>query len=89
MKPSHSLNTHDTDAGPAHDVAFCLNCDDMDDLATSEEAHNLAQLRQRFHHCKEQGRFDGDLCARLFVAEDRIDDPTLFTDAEAFSPPGL
>mgnify|MGYP000225397472 CR=1 FL=1 len=61
-------------------VRFCLNCNDMDDLATSPEADDLDALHKRFEECMESGRFDGDLCARLFVAEDRIDDADLFAD---------
>ena len=62
------------------DVRFCLNCNDMDDLATSDESQDLDALRKRFNNCKESGRFDGDLCARLFVAEDGIADPSVFAD---------
>ncbi|MDX9757854.1 MAG: hypothetical protein RBU27_01730 [Bacteroidota bacterium] len=80
MKPFRNTHTHDADS--ASDVAFCLNCNDMDDLATSEEARDLEQLRRRFNNCKEQGRFDGDVCARLYVAEDRIDEPSLFADED-------
>jgi hypothetical protein len=64
------------------DIVFCLNCNDMDDLATSEEATNLKQLQSRFNSCKETGKFQGYLCARLFVAEDRIDNPSLFADED-------
>ncbi len=60
------------------DVRFCLNCNDMDDLATSEEAEDLDQLHERFDNCRETGNFDGDICARLFVADDGIADAGLF-----------
>ena len=62
------------------DVRFCLNCNDMDDLATSEEAEDLESLQKRFRNCNETGRFDGDICARLFVADDAIEDADLFAD---------
>ncbi|MBR9975118.1 MAG: hypothetical protein KFF77_06020 [Bacteroidetes bacterium] len=52
----------------------------MDDLAISEEAQDVEQLRQRFRNCKETGRFDGDLCARLFVVDDGIATPPQWTD---------
>ncbi|MFZ1729922.1 MAG: hypothetical protein WBQ23_00945 [Bacteroidota bacterium] len=64
------------------EIDFCLNCNDMDDLAISEEAKDLEQLQSRFSVCKESGKFDGYLCARLFVAEDRIDNPGIFADEE-------
>lgn len=78
MKNSAKKSTHETNAGIGQDVLFCLNCNDMDDLAVSEEARNVEQLRLRFNNCKETGRFEGDMCARLYVAEDRIEDPRLF-----------
>ena len=67
---------------PADDPRFCLNCNDMDDLATSDEAGDVDALRQRFNNCKESGRFDGDLCARLFVADDGIEDASVFADED-------
>ncbi|MFA6235144.1 MAG: hypothetical protein WC824_13300 [Bacteroidota bacterium] len=67
------------------DPEFCLNCNDMDDLAISEEASNLEQLQTRFSICRESGKFYGDFCARLFVVEDRIDNPALFADEDEVS----
>jgi hypothetical protein len=61
-------------------LKFCLNCDDMDDLAVSSEAADLEQLHQRFDNCVNTGRFDGDFCSRLFVAEDAIETTDLFED---------
>ena len=55
-------------------VKFCLNCDEMDDLAVSEEADSPEELRKRFQNCDKNGKFDGDICSRLFVAE-ASDDP--------------
>lgn len=82
MKNSAKKNTHETDAGNGQDVQFCLNCNDMDDLAVSDEAQDVEQLRRRFNNCKETGKFEGDMCARLYVAEDRIEDPGLFADED-------
>lgn len=80
MKNSAKKTSHETNANTDKDVQFCLNCNDMDDLAVSDEAMDVEQLRRRFNNCKETGRFDGDMCARLYVAEDRIEDPGLFAD---------
>lgn len=82
MKNSSRKHTQETDVDPGQDVQFCLNCNDMDDLAVSDESRNVEQLRRRFNNCKETGRFDGDICARLYVAEDDIDEPSLFADAD-------
>ncbi len=67
---------------PGHDVEFCLNCNDMDDLALSDEAKDLDQLHRRFDGCRESGKFQGDVCARIYVAEDRINEPAFFADED-------
>ena len=75
-------DTHDALSGNGHETAmkFCLNCDDMDDLAVSEASGQLDELHRRFENCVNTGRFDGDLCSRIFVAEDAIDSPDFFAD---------
>jgi hypothetical protein len=82
MDKKHTLKKKTEQRDADRDVRFCLNCNDMDDLAVSEEAEDLAQLQKRFQNCHESGNFDGDICARLFVADDGIDDPTLFADED-------
>ncbi len=61
------------------DVKFCVNCDDMEDLDVDPEA-DFDMARERFGRCRESGKFDGDICARLFVLEDEGAD--LFADEE-------
>ncbi len=82
-KDKKTLHTQTSEADSI--VEFCLNCNDMDDLAISEEAAKLNQLQSRFSNCRETGCFQGDLCARLFVAEDRIDNPAFFADEDEVS----
>ncbi len=60
-------------------VKFCLNCDDMDDLAVSDESRELDRIKDRFRNCNDTGRFQGDVCSRLFVATEQ-DDSELFAD---------
>jgi hypothetical protein len=67
---------------PEHDVEFCLNCDDMDDFALSDESAQLDSLHERFENCVQSGRFDGDMCSRLFVAEDGMNESDVFGDDE-------
>jgi hypothetical protein len=50
-------------------VKFCVNCDDIDDMALDENAVNKEALRKRFQNCEKVGKFDGDVCSRLFIAE--------------------
>jgi hypothetical protein len=58
-------------------VKFCLNCDDMDDLAVSLDETDLDDVKARFRNCNETGRFQGDVCSRMFVATD-VEDTALF-----------
>ena len=82
MDKKHTKDTTKQTPDPERDVQFCLNCNDMDDLATSEEVEDLDQLHERFDNCRNTGKFDGDLCARIYVADDRIDDADLFADED-------
>ena len=82
MAKKHNKNMTQQNSSPENDVRFCLNCNDMDDLATSEEAKQIDQIHERFDNCRKTGRFDGDLCARLFVAEDDIDSPDIFAEED-------
>ncbi|MBL0176793.1 MAG: hypothetical protein IPP94_16285 [Ignavibacteria bacterium] len=34
-------------------VKFCVNCDDIDDMAVDEEAVNKEALRKRFQNCEK------------------------------------
>jgi hypothetical protein len=74
----------DRDSRNGNSIAFCLNCNDMEDLALSEEEMDIALLRQRFDNCRNTGRFDGDFCTRLFIVRDVLDDISFFHDEDEF-----
>lgn len=86
MDKKHTRKYHIRKRTEADEVRFCLNCNDMDDLALSDEVENLDQLHERFENCSWTGNFDGDICSRIFVAEDRIADADLFTDDNEYLP---
>lgn len=65
------------------EVKFCMNCDDIDDVATSGEADNVDALRERFQNCEKTGNFDGDICSRLFIAKPGGEGSALFDEDEA------
>ncbi|MBR9978123.1 MAG: hypothetical protein KFH87_08550 [Bacteroidetes bacterium] len=71
------INTHN-----GFEVEFCLNCNDMDDLAVRAEAAYLDLLQERFSNCRETGRFDGDFCSRIFVAKDGVENIPFLTDED-------
>ena len=49
-------------------LEFCTNCDDIEDLAVQSEVKETSSLYKRFHNCELTGKFEGDLCSRLFIA---------------------
>jgi hypothetical protein len=62
------------------EIKFCTNCDDMDNLAVSTEADDIEKIKDRFRNCEQVGRFDGDICSRLFVAEPGDEPGPLFDE---------
>jgi len=62
-------------------IEFCVNCDGLEDLAVTPEAEDLEGIKQRFHNCEHTGKFSGDICSRMFVAE-KSDDPGYLFEEE-------
>ncbi len=50
-----------------NEVEFCLNCNDMDDLAVDPVSQDIDAAKERFQNCDETGNFQGDVCSRLYV----------------------
>lgn len=67
------------------DIAFCLNCNDMEDLAVREEAAYIELLQERFSICRETGKFDGDFCSRVFIAKDGVENISFLADEDELS----
>ena len=61
-------------------VEFCLNCNDMDDLAVSPQADDTEAAKLRFRNCDDTGKFQGDVCSRLFVLDETTDPGPLFDE---------
>jgi hypothetical protein len=62
-------------------VQFCTNCDDMENIALDDPSAIAEAARKRFDNCRKTGKFQGDICSRLFVIDDATDDGSLFDDA--------
>ena len=53
-------------------IRFCTACgDELDEFCFSDQAENIESIRKRHAKCKEIGKFDGDVCARIFIAQQR------------------
>ncbi len=59
-------------------VEFCLNCDDMEELALNPPT--IESAKTRFHNCKETGKFQGEVCSRLFVLDPTVDPGPIFDE---------
>ncbi len=69
-------------AGSPDAGEFCTNCKDIEDMAVTDEPNHIDRIRQRFHECERTGKFEGDFCARLFIAESDSDQDSLFEEDE-------
>ena len=54
-----------------NDVQFCTKCQvELDNLALEPDNLDLEKVKARFNNCVKTGRFEGDLCARIFIAQE-------------------
>ena len=50
---------------------ICTECgDELEEFCFSPLVHDLDAIKRRLETCKKNGRFQGECCARLFIAED-------------------
>lgn len=61
------------------EVKFCLECNDMDDLAVDPQLDEKA-AKERFKNCRDTGKFNGDVCSRLYVIN--LDNENLLGDED-------
>lgn len=54
---------------------FCTECNgDLQDFCFSESADDLEALKKTQARCKKSGRFVGELCSKLFIADPHYSD---------------
>jgi len=64
------------------DVLFCTECGaTLDEFCFSSTAKDIKAIRENFARCKHSGKFQGEVCAKLYIANSRFpenlpDDPT-------------
>lgn len=69
-------------AGVSGTGAFCANCNDIEDMAVTDEPNDIESIRRRFRECERTGKFEGDICARLYIADSDADPGPLFEEEE-------
>ena len=49
---------------------FCLSCgEELENFSVSSDAADIEAIRKRHAKCVGKGKFDGEFCARLFIAD--------------------
>lgn len=69
---------------------FCTECgDELEDFSLDKEASNGETVQKRYHNCRETGKFNGDICSRVFInnlKEEDLppEDETNYPDSEVY-----
>lgn len=72
------ISVLDNGNGQKQKFIFCTECgEELDLFVFSEQSKDLKKIKERFMKCKETGKFKGDKCAMIFIAESNEE---LFTD---------
>jgi hypothetical protein len=64
-------------------VVFCTECGDkLDNFCFTDGATDVDAVKKHMEGCKREGRYKGDMCSRVFIADDKnFDDmPSAETD---------
>jgi hypothetical protein len=73
--------THKKEKSLKNNVVLCTECGEaLDMFGIAESEIDLKKVKERHKHCKETGKFKGDKCAMLFIAEE---DSPLIPDEDA------
>ncbi len=73
--------THNKEKSLKQNVIFCAECgEELDMFGLTGEKIDVKKIKERHKHCREIGKFKGDKCAMLFIAEEN--DVTLPSDEE-------
>jgi hypothetical protein len=59
---------HNKEQSLKKDVIFCSECGEELEMFGISEV-DVEKVRARHKHCREVGRFKGDKCAMLFIAD--------------------
>ncbi len=52
-------------------VVFCTECGDkLNEFCFTESASDVDAVKKHMEGCKREGRYKGDMCSRVFIADD-------------------
>ncbi|HEX2866996.1 MAG TPA: hypothetical protein VHO03_08130 [Ignavibacteriales bacterium] len=56
-------------------VKFCTECcEELKNFSMTGKASDGKSAKERFHECQKSGKFQGEICARLFIADFKEED---------------
>ncbi len=62
--------THNKEKAIVNNVRFCSECgEDLDAFGIDGAEIDLKKVEARHKHCKEIGKFKGDVCSMIFIAD--------------------
>jgi hypothetical protein len=68
------------------ETIYCTQCGaQLDNYCFTKGVENIEAIQQHTAQCKKEGKFKGDLCSRLFIAEP-VDPDTLNDDNDPPEP---
>ncbi|MCL4549661.1 MAG: hypothetical protein M1495_13940 [Bacteroidetes bacterium] len=63
--------THRKDKSLKQNVIFCAECgEELELFGLTGDKINIKKVKERHKRCREIGKFKGDKCAMLFIAEE-------------------
>jgi hypothetical protein len=63
-------STHNKESNLKQNLIFCSECgEELELFGIDGKAVDVQKVKERHANCKKVGRFKGDKCAMLFIAE--------------------
>jgi hypothetical protein len=81
-RPSARKKGEKPGSDPAGRDIFCTECGaTLENFCFSSAAEDLDAVRKTLAQCRQQGRFSGDFCSKLFIAHpEALSDPDAGSD---------
>lgn len=58
---------------PDLSLEFCTECDHaLESFVFTPKSKNKKKIQDNFDNCKKTGKFNGELCSKVFISEDQI-----------------
>ncbi len=58
---------------PDLSLEFCTECDSaLESFVFTPKSKNKKKIQANFDNCKKTGKFNGELCSKVFISEDQI-----------------